>query len=208
MLKMIYLAKRKPGFSFDGFVRRWRKHGALAIEQPLWRQTLGYVQAEPIRPQPVPGASEDYDAVACYIVRDGLFTEMTDEDTASSAIMAEDELKTFAAPIPSTALWVKEERILPGELGGITAFLFLDSAATAREVAQRADACGGLNRITLNTRDEAMPEEAQTLPFHAVVELSASSIPALVAALDASKGLPASEVAVLTREAVLWNRMP
>lgn len=29
MLKMIYLARRKSGFTFDEFVRRWRKHGAL-----------------------------------------------------------------------------------------------------------------------------------------------------------------------------------
>ncbi|PLW81272.1 hypothetical protein CWI75_16735 [Kineobactrum sediminis] len=207
MLKMIYLAKRKPGFSFDGFVRRWRKHGALAIEQPLWRQTLGYVQAEPIRPQPFVGASEDYDAIACYMVRDGLFTEMTEEDATSSAIMAEDELKTFAEPIPATALWVKEERVLPGELGGITAFLFFNNTANARESAQRASASGGLNRITLNTRDDGMPRESQTLPYQAVVELSAASIPALEAALEAVDVIPTSDLAVITREAVLWHRM-
>ncbi len=28
MLKLVYLAKRKPGFGFDDFVRRWREHGA------------------------------------------------------------------------------------------------------------------------------------------------------------------------------------
>ena len=58
MLKLMYLAKRKPGFTTDQFVCRWRMHGATAMAQPLWRHALGYIQAEPIRPAPIAGASE------------------------------------------------------------------------------------------------------------------------------------------------------
>ncbi len=78
MQKLIYLAKRKPGFSFDEFVCRWRKHGAFAMGRPIWRHAIGYVQAEPIRPVPIPGASEEFDAVACYMIRDAILEGKVD----------------------------------------------------------------------------------------------------------------------------------
>ena len=212
MLKMIYLARRKPGFSLDDFIRRWRKHGALGMEQPLWRQAVGYVQAEPIRPVPIRGASEDFDAVACFIVRDEMFSEMDDNDVAGAAIMAEDELLTFAEPTLDVCLWVKEEHIRPGALGGITAFLFFEQDAAARECAELASHVPDLHRITLNLRDDApLGPDIHTLPYQAVVELSTHDVPTLAAALGASEGSPllsAADLAVVTREAVLWDRLP
>ena len=211
MLKLIYLARRKPGYTFDEFVRRWRKHGALAMEQTIWRHALGYVQAEPIRPPPVTGASEKFDAVACFMIREEMFSEMTEEDTAGAMRLAEDELETFSAPIPTASLWVSEEYIKAGELGGITAYLFFENAATAREIAERSAGVTGLNRITLNTRnDSARGPETNTLPYAAVVELSASSVSTLAAAIGSTRDglLAASDLAVVTREAVLWDRLP
>ena len=76
---------------------------------------------EPIRPAPLPGASDAFDAIACYMVTDDMFTRMTEADMPGALAMAEDELETFAGPIPEVSLWVREERIKPGELGGITA---------------------------------------------------------------------------------------
>ena len=76
MLKLIYLARRNPKLgSFDDFVRRWRLHGARGMEGAFWSQAVGYVQAEPVRPTPVPGTSEAFDAVACYMVRDRAFEQ-------------------------------------------------------------------------------------------------------------------------------------
>jgi hypothetical protein len=210
MLKLIYLATRKPGFTFDEFIRRWRMHGATAMATPLWRYALGYVQAEPIHPSPVAGASEAFDAIACYMVADGMFSGLTEEDMAPAAKIAEDELETFSAPIPSTSLWVREEAIRTGELGGITAFLFFGKAAPARETAERAGDVDGFERIILNLRDDvSLGPEANTLPYEAVVELSASSVPTLAAAVGANGGdlLSGSDLAVVTREAVLWNRL-
>jgi len=210
MLKLIYLAKRKPGFTADEFVCRWRKHGALGMAQPLWRFALGYVQAEPIRPAPLPGASEEFDAVACYMVDDAMFSGMTDEDMPGAMKMVEDELETFSGPIPEVSLWVNEERIVPGELGGITAFLFFEDAAAARDCAERVRGAADLHRVILNTRDDnTVGAEANTLPYAAVLELSASGTGALVDAVKADQGLlEAADVAVVTREAVLWDRMP
>jgi len=206
MMKLIYLAKRKPGFTFDAFVCRWRKHGALGMSLPLWRFALAYVQAEPIKPAPIAGTSDEYDAVACYMVRDDMFTSMTEEDFPGAMAMAEDELETFAGPIPAVSLWVREEPIKPGELGGITAFLFCREESAARDIAHRARGAAGLNRIILNLRDDSgRGPEANTLPYAAIVELSAYDVPALEAATGDL--LQAADVAVVTREAVLWDRL-
>ena len=211
MLKLIYLAKRKPGFTFDEFVRRWRMHGATAMATPLWRHALGYVQAEPLRPSPVAETSDEYDAVACYMITDRMFSGMSEEDMAAALKIAEDELETFSAPIPTTSLWVREDKIKTGELGGITAFLFFGDAAAARETAERARGEEGLERITLNLRDdESVGPDANTLPYAAVVELSASRVTTLVASIgtDGEGLLSKSDLTVVTRDAVLWDRLP
>lgn len=210
MLKLIYLASRKPGFTSDEFVRRWRMHGAKGMAVPLWRFALGYVQAEPIRPAPIAGAAEEFDAVGCYMVADDMFTKMTEDDFAGAQMMAQDELETFSAPIATVSLWVSEQQIKAGEPGGITAFLFFKSAHRAGDTARRARDTAGLNRISLNVRDDsALGPEANTLPYEAVVELSASSIPTLAAALEAQGPglLSTDDLGVITREAVLWDRL-
>ncbi len=208
MLKLIYLARRKPGFTQDEFVRRWRRHGALGMSQPFWRFALGYVQAEPIRPAPSDGVSEDYDAVACYMVRDEMFTGMTDEDMPGAMAMAEDELETFSGPIPQVSLWVSEEHVKPGALGGITAFLFCADKAAARALANEAGGIDALHRVVLNLRDDkAGGPEANTLPFSAVVEFAASGVEALRGAMDRLDAAARADVAMVTREAVLWDRL-
>lgn len=210
MLKLIYLARRKPGFTFDEFVCRWRQHGAFAMASPIWRHAVGYVQAEPIRPAPIPGASEEFDAVACYMIREAMFSDRTDADAIAGEQIARDELETFSAPIPTVSLWVKEEHIKAGELGGITAYLFFENGGRAREVAMGARSAADLNRITLNLRDDdLLGPEINTLPYQAVVELSASDVPALAAALGSGADglIQAADLAVVTREAVLWDRL-
>lgn len=210
MLKLIYLAKRKPGFTVDEFVCRWRRHGALGMSLPLWRFALGYVQAEPLRPAPIAGASDAFDAVACYMVSDDMFTAMGEADMPGAQQMAADELETFAGPIPQVSLWVQEEQLRAGELGGITAFLFFRDAAAARGVADRARNAAGLHRITLNLRDDnRLGPEANTLPYAAVLELAAPAVPALADAVQPGTDnlLERADVAVVTRAAVLWDRI-
>ncbi|MEZ5569890.1 MAG: hypothetical protein R3E54_16390 [Halioglobus sp.] len=210
MLKLIYLARRRPGFTFDEFVRRWRRHGALGMQQTFWRHALAYVQAEPVRLPAVADAAAEFDAVACFITDDDMFTDMDDDDIAGSASMAADELETFSGPIADVSLWVREERIQPGELGGFTAFGFFADAGVAREAATRAGATGGFNRVTLNLRDDtALGPQANTLPYRAVVELSASGSLQLAAALDQQEGqlLADAQVRLITREAVFWDRL-
>lgn len=204
MLKLIYLANRKPDFTFDEFVRRWRMHGATGMAQPLWRHTLSYVQSEPIFPAAIEGATEAYDAVATFTVSDSLFSGMTEEDIAGTSIMLEDELATFSQPIANVSLWVNEKSIKAGPLGSYTAYLFFGELNAARATALEVKDASNLIRVTLNTADEAMGD-GNTLPYRAIVELCAVSIPELAESVGRLVG--AADVTVVARNAVLWDRL-
>jgi hypothetical protein len=210
MLKLIYLAKRKPGFTFDQFVRRWRMHGARGMEQSLWEKALGYVQAEPILPPPFASASSEYDAVASFILRDDAFDVPPIRE--EGAAMAADELETFAGPIAMVSLWVREERLVEGGLGGHTAFLFFADPVAARRTAERAATAGDrLRRLVVNLRSDDGPfgPGANTLPYDAVVEVAAEDQATLKSVVegDGSSLLADADIAVVTREAVLWDRL-
>lgn len=213
MLKLMYLAKRKPGFTPDEFVRRWRMHGANGMSVSLWRHALGYVQAEPIRPAPIAGASEDYDAVACFMVKEDAFTSppIMPDDAEAAQFLARDERETFSGPIPAVSLFVDEEVLKPGVLGGTTAYLFFHDVDQARETAQAHVNAPGLNRLILNVKrtDAALGPMQNTLPYEAVVEISAMDLPTLTTIIADAGGaaLDAADVAIVTREAVLWDRM-
>ncbi len=189
MLKLIYLAKRKPGFTFDQFVRRWRMHGARGMEQSLWEKALGYVQAEPILPPPFASASSEYDAVASFILRDDAFDVPPIRE--EGAAMAADELETFAGPIAMVSLWVREERLVEGGLGGHTAFLFF------------------ADPVNLRSDDGPFGPGANTLPYDAVVEVAAEDQATLKSVVEGegSSLLADADITVVTREAVLWDRL-
>ena len=105
-----------------------------------------------------------------------------------------------------------EERILEGELGGATAFLFFSDLAKARETGENALAAGGFDRITVNVRADAGPlgNGASTLPPAAIVELSAGRLATLVKVLGGEQAglLAGAEPSVITREVVFWDRLP
>lgn len=208
MLKLIYLAKRKPGFGFDDFVRRWRMHGARGMEGSFWRHAVGYVQAEPIRPAPLEDATDEFDAVACMMVNDDAFAEPPNMDEAMA--MAKDELETFSAPIPSTSLWVQEERVVDGPLGVVAAYLFFSRETAAREAIGALQTKSGFSRIVLDIRQDDGPlgPGANTLPYEAVVELGAPDVRALSNACASTRVLSTADVALVAREVVLWDRMP
>lgn len=213
MIKLIYLAKRKPGFTPDEFTRRWRMHGARGMSVSMWRHAVGYVQAEPIRPAPIAGGSEEYDAVACYMVRDEAFTAppILPDDADANAMMAADELETFSGPIMPVGLFVNEEVLKAGVLGGTSAWLFFGDEGKAREVAKRFAGAPGLNRLICNVKrtDEALGGLQGGLPYSAVVEVAAMDLPSLrtILAQTGDDVFKAVDVAVITREAVLWDRM-
>ncbi len=209
MMKLIYLAQKKPGFSRDAFLARWRRHGALGMAQPLWRHAIGYIQAEPIEPALIQGLSEDYDAIATFCLGDNMFSDLGADDAEGSRVMAADELETFATPIPEVSLWVNEEPIKPGDLGGFGAYLFYQDATAAIAAATVAASDPRSTRVFLNHRnDNLLGERANTLPYAAVVEFATASLDDLRDLLTAEREVfCAADVAVATREAVLWDRL-
>ena len=213
MIKLMYLTTRKPGFTRDQFTRRWRLHGARSMATEFWRHALCYVQAEPVVPAPLAGASEAYDAIAIMVAADEAFTaERTATGIEEGKRTLEDELETFSGRIlPATGLWVTEEKIRNGEPGGATAFLFFKDAAAARAGAEHCRDAREANRVTLNLKRPDAPQMGLVsgLPYEAIVEISASSVPILTRVMTTS-GAPAlrdADVSVVARECVLWDRI-
>jgi hypothetical protein len=209
MIKLIYLAQKKTGFSRDAFLARWRRHGALGMAQPMWRHAIAYIQAEPTQPALIQGLSEDYDAIATFCLGDNMFADLGADDAEGAQIMAADELETFATPIPEVSLWVTEEAVKPGDLGGFGAYLFYQDATAAAAAATVAASDDRTTRVFLNQRnDNLLGNRANTLPFAAVVEFATASLDALRELLNAEREVfCAADVAVATQEAVLWDRL-
>jgi hypothetical protein len=213
MVKYLYLTKRKRGFTPDAFTRRWRLHGALGMSTSFWRHYLLYVQAEPIRPAPIAGASDQYDGIACLVAQDEAFDDelLTPEDKLDGERMLKDEFDTFESPIPPVILWLVEDVLKPCERGGMAAFLFFLDAGAARHTAEFYAKKRNANRVVMNLRrnDIQLGSVKSILPYQAVVEVSASSVTRLTEVIGAI-GKPADSIAdlvVVTREAVMWDRL-
>lgn len=209
-LKSIYLAKRKPGFSHDEFVIRWRKHGALAMSQSFFYNRMKlYVQAEIITPEPWAGAAKDYDAVAYLIQRPG--GELTSDELSELAFMVTDEYETFAGPILPVLLQTEETVLKDGPPGGVTAFLFFSDIEKAAQVAAHYRSSPQARRISLNTRrdDLTYGDMSSLVPYKAVVDISAASLGELTKLMGVSEveAWRSADLVTVTRECVLWDRL-
>ena len=151
MFKFFYLANRKPDFTPETFVPRWRQHGQLAMSLPFWRRVLYYMQADVIRPVPISGASSDYDGVSYFLAGDDdLFTNPSEEDIENIQVLLEDELKVFRAPVSPMSLVLEERGVRSGARGGTTAYLCFIQSRRSRWFVQQSKPDFGLNqRITL-----------------------------------------------------------
>jgi hypothetical protein len=200
MSKIMYLAERKPGFSDEGFVARWRQHGALAMSLPMAGNFERYIQASVLRPAPVAGASDLYDAVGVlWMYEDGHLKDPTPSHLQDVDTLAVDELETFAYPIAPVCMAVDETVLKAGE-APVTAYAFFNDGGAARRFAEQAAQDRATRRVALNVKAAAVGGDLK-LPYQAIVEVSADAAPAL-SALD----LGAADLAVVARDAVLWPR--
>ncbi len=211
-MKFMYLAKRKPGFTPDEFVRRWRMHGAVGLSTSFSRHMLLYVQAEVIHPVPIAGASDEHDAVAYLIVHDDAFLAAPGpDDAAGNETMLADELETFSGPIPPVMIFVDEQVLKAGGPGGVTAFLYFVDPARGEPVAEHYRKRDDATRVVLNTEraDMALPGSEPVLPYTAIVEVSARDLTTLERILPPGDAEPwrSADLTVVTREAVLWDRV-
>jgi len=208
MFKFAYLAKRNPSLTPDRFMARWRRHGALAMGNALWDDMLVYVQADPIRPAPLDGASNEFDAVCYAMSKDekALTPPPPDQMEGVMAIL-NDELETFSGSIMPVSLPLTEKVLKKGPVGGVTAFLFFKDLQTAQATANTLAAAPGISRAVLNeTRNDIMTE-GRTLPYAALVEIAAPQLDLLTAALgtNAKAAWKLADLAIIAKEAVLWD---
>jgi hypothetical protein len=212
MIKLFYLAKRKPDLTRDQFIKRWRKHGALGMSTAFWRHALTYVQAEPISPASIPGMSEEYDAIAYLTYADAAFSDkFTPQDVTDSSMMLMDERETFAGPIPNVSFWLQEGALKVGDPGGTTAFLFFIDGGKAHQIAEGYKNSEGASRVAINTRrdDVSLGSFQTAYPYRAVVEVAASNSANLKEVIGTDSAAPwrKSDLAIVAREAVLWDRL-
>jgi hypothetical protein len=210
MAKLIYLAKRKPDFTYAQFTARWRKHGALAMSLPLWRYMSGYVQADVLHPSPVPGTSESFDGVGMlWAPNDDLWRNPQPEDLRSVETLVEDEHHTFGHAIPEVSLLVDEDIRRDAGEGRTTAFLYFKASDPARRVVDHLvrSLDERVEGIVLNTATKMGAFAEPTTPHRAVVEVSARNSERLSGALKSSgmSALQEADVVVITRRAILWG---
>jgi hypothetical protein len=200
MSKIMYLAERKPGFSDEGFVARWRQHGALAMSLPMWSNSKRYVQASVVRPAPVAEASDAYDCVGVlWMHEDGHLSEPTAQHLQDVQTLAVDELETFAYPIAPVCMAVDETVLKAGD-APFTAYAFFKDAGGARRFAVQAAARDAARRVALNVKSPGIGRNL-LLPYEAIVEVSAKDQVAL-----GGVGLGAADLAVVAHDVVLWPR--
>jgi hypothetical protein len=205
-VKTIYLARRHPGLTHDQFVVRWRRHGALAMSKDFFANITTYVQAEVVEPALLPGATQDYDAVAYIVTQDHVPTQHEFDELGQMAV---DEKETFEGVILPRLIVVDEMAIKAGPAGGTTAFLFFRDAQAAARVAGRYRDSAAL-RVTLDVRKPAADtgEMSALIPYAAVVEVSAAAPDALATILgtQADAAWRSADLAAVTRECVMWDR--
>jgi hypothetical protein len=125
--KKIYLARRNPALTPDGFRARWRRHGAIAMARASWVDSvLRYVQADPIPfTGGLAGASDGYDAVGTIVHRsvDSRRRCMAAADERRAIVADEDEI--FAARIAECGLDTVERLVFGTPGGGLKIYRFL-----------------------------------------------------------------------------------
>jgi hypothetical protein len=112
-LKLIYLARRNPKFSHERFIRRWRQHGALAMQQGFFSTLHRYAQCDAIKPPAGmasgAGSSAAWDGIGvCW------FREMLPFTREERELTRKDELETFSEYVGYSLLLCRESVLKPG----------------------------------------------------------------------------------------------
>jgi hypothetical protein len=126
--KLLYFAERHPHFSPAEFKERWRRHGALGMSLPRWRNILRYAQCDPVV-CPLAGlAPLECDGVAMVWYRSEATRQAHVADRSGSVTKA-DESETFARPVARFALLTDEIVFLSGEAGRLKLFMAVHRTA-------------------------------------------------------------------------------
>lgn len=161
--KLIYLAKRNPALTREGFTARWRQHGALGMSMPRWANIRRYVHCD-VQQFGIAGVREDYDGVGLIWHRSPEARARHRADNSSQGQMVADEAHTFSEPVYNFCLLAEESAFVSRGVGpvklirfverskGITgeAFALAWKAQYAPALVQRAAGIGGVLRYVQN----------------------------------------------------------
>jgi hypothetical protein len=131
--KLIYLAKRNPGLSRHDFLKRWRRHGALGMSLPRWKNISRYVHCDALHPTTDAAVlNDEYDGVGLIWHRSAQARAAHLADTTSRTTMERDELETFSQPIVNACLLAREEVVQRRDLtaSSLTKLFYFSTSGT------------------------------------------------------------------------------
>jgi hypothetical protein len=131
--KLIYVAQRHPRYTHEAFIRRWRQHAALGMSQARWRNVARYLHCDRVDGLPPSAPALDCDGVAIVVYRSEQAREAHIADEVARRTMKADELDTFAQPVASTSLLVREEIERDGPLDGFRLFVFWSPSGASEQ---------------------------------------------------------------------------
>ena len=218
--KLIYFAERHAAFGPAEFAARWRRHGALGMSLPRWRNILRYAQCDPV---PLPAAGLEAlpcDGVAMVWYRSEATRQAHIADRSGSVTKA-DEAETFARPVARFALLTDEVIFKLGEPRRRKLFIAVRRAEPLRPTEfldlwsgafgpRLATAIGTLDPRGSYIQNHARPAAEGAAGFEAdcIDEISVKDPVGFLDRLQAELArapLAASVRAVLTDETVLYQ---
>lgn len=203
--KLIYVANRHPRYRHEEFIRRWRQHGSLGMSQARWRNVALYLHCDRIdgltRSLPI----LECDGVAIVVYRSEHARQAHIADEGARRTMKADELDTFAQPVATTSLLVRETVERDGPRDDFRLFVFWPASITD-EVRYEEHWLAGTGVALTRNRPTA---EIGNRPWASIDELAGPSVEKLDAlAMDLCRDYPASgnkPQFVLTRPVVLHD---
>jgi hypothetical protein len=144
--KLIYLTRRHPDLTRPAFRARWRRHAALGMSRPRWKNISQYMHCDVLD-------DSGHDGIGLIWHRSPAHRAAHIADTSSRLDMERDETETFARPIVADCLLAREYVLTPARtvLGtALRVFRFL--ADRPADTTTALDAAAGRAR-TLAGRD-------------------------------------------------------
>lgn len=121
MFKIIYAEQRRPELSFTRFVRRWRRHAALAMEDgPFWDPMALYIQNDALRD--IAGTDQRYDGVGELFYPDMADVAASLASPGLVPIVADGD--EFFSRVDQIHLVVDQRHIRVGHPGAFKLFVF------------------------------------------------------------------------------------
>lgn len=137
--KLLYLTRRHAGLTRAAFRSRWRKHAALGMSRPRWKNIAQYMHCDVLD-------DGGYDGIGLIWHRSPAHRAAHLADTSSRLDMERDETETFARPIVADCLLAREHVLEPARTQPGTAlrlFRFIDDTPPDDDAAIAAAAARG-----------------------------------------------------------------